>query len=151
MFGFEKLDVYKKGREFNLEIRKDILSNEKLDKVSKDQLRRAAMSIMLNIAEGSSRFSKADERNFYVISRGSTIECVAILDLLSIEKMITIDQHKYFYNKAEEISKMLYKMICRLTAENSSKSGVRRESGVRSPKSEGSSKSERSPESERSP
>ena len=81
MFGFEKLDTYKKAREFNLEIRKDILSNEKLDRVSKDQLRRAARSIMLNIAEGSSRFSKADERNFYVISRGSAIECVAILDL----------------------------------------------------------------------
>jgi four helix bundle protein len=81
MFGFEKLDTYKKAREFNLEIRKDVLSNEKQDRVSKDQLRRAAMSIMLNIAEGSSRFSKADERNFYVISRGSLIESVAILDL----------------------------------------------------------------------
>ncbi len=121
MYGFEKLDTYKKAREFNLEIRKDILSNEKLERVSKDQLRRAAMSIMLNIAEGSSRFSKADERNFYVISRGSAIECVAILDLLSIEKIITIDQYKYFYDKAEEISKMLYKMICRLKAESDKK------------------------------
>jgi four helix bundle protein len=101
MFGFEKLDAYKKAREFNPEIRKDVLSNEKQDRVSKDQLRRAAMSIMLNIADGSSRFSKADERNFYVISRGSAIECVAILNLLSIEKMITINQYKFFCDKAE--------------------------------------------------
>ena len=66
MFGFEKLEVYKKAKEYNLEIRKSVLSNDKLDRVSRDQLRRAAMSIMLNIAEGASRFSNADERNFYV-------------------------------------------------------------------------------------
>ena len=53
MFGFEKLQVYQKAREFNLEIRRDVLSNEKLDRVSRDQLRRAEMSIMLNIAEGT--------------------------------------------------------------------------------------------------
>jgi len=111
MFGFERLEVYKKAGEFNLEIRKDMLSNDKLDRVSRDQLRRAAMSIMLNIAEGSSRFSDAAERNFYVIARGSIFECVSILDLLCVEQTISADQQKYFYAKAEEISKMLFKMI----------------------------------------
>ena len=111
MFGFEKLQVYQIAREFNLEIRRDVLSNEKLDRVSRDQLRRAAMSIMLNIAEGTSRFSNADERNFYVIARGSVFECVSILDLLSTEQTISFDQRNYFYSKAEEISKMLFKMI----------------------------------------
>ena len=120
MFGFEKLLVYQKAREFNLEIRKKVLSNEKLDRVSRDQLRRAAMSIMLNIGEGTSRFSNADERNFYVIARGSEFECVSILDLLGAEKTISADQQKYFYSNAEEISKMLFKMISDLKANYSS-------------------------------
>ncbi len=120
MFGFEKLLVYQKAREFNLEIRKKVLSNEKLDRVSRDQLRRAAMSIMLNIGEGTSRFSNADERNFYVIARGSVFECVSILDLLGAEKTISADQQKYFYSNAEEISKMLFKMISDLKANYSS-------------------------------
>lgn len=120
MFGFEKLLVYQKAREFNLEIRKKVLSNEKLDRVSRDQLRRAAMSIMLNIGEGTSRFSNADERNFYLISRGSVFECVSILDLLGAEKTISADQQKYFYSNAEEISKMLFKMISDLKANYSS-------------------------------
>ena len=83
MFDFEKLQVYKKAKEFNLEIKKDILSLEKLEKISRDPLRRASMSVMLNIAEGISRFSNADKRNFYVIARGTAFECVAIFDLLN--------------------------------------------------------------------
>jgi four helix bundle protein len=115
MFGYEKLQVYQKAREFNLEIRRNILTNDKLDRVSNYQLRRASMSIMLNIAEGTSRFSKAAERNFYVIARGSIFECTSILDLLGEEKTITIAQREYFYSKAEEISKMLFKLINQLS------------------------------------
>jgi len=111
MFNSEKLLVYKKSKEFNLEIKNEILSLEKVDRISKDQLRRAALSITLNIAEGTSRFSNADKWNFYVIARGSVIECVAILDLLTFEKVISVETYNNFYSKAEEISKMLYAMI----------------------------------------
>lgn len=111
MFDFEKLQVYQKAKEFNLEIRKDILSLEKLEKVSRDQLRRASMSIMLNIAEGTSRFSNADKRNFYVIARGSAFESIAILDLLTTENLVVTEQYKFFYSKGEELSKMLFSMI----------------------------------------
>ena len=111
MFDFEKLQVYQKAKEFNVEIKKDILSLTLLDKSSKDQLRRSSMSVMLNIAEGTSRFSNADKRNFYVISRGSVFECVAINDLLELETFISTETKLKFYAKAEEISKMLFAMI----------------------------------------
>ncbi len=71
MFDFEKLDVYQKAKQFNREVYSFLKNSKTIDYVSKNQLRRASLSIMLNIAEGSSRFSKPDRRNFFVISRGS--------------------------------------------------------------------------------
>jgi len=111
MFDFEKLEVYQKAKDFNKIIYHYQLSNKGLDRTTKDQLRRASFSIMLNIAEGSSRFSKPSKRNFYVIARGSAFECVAIFDFLKSETLIPIELHAEFYNKAEEISRILFTMI----------------------------------------
>jgi four helix bundle protein len=80
MFDFEKLVVYKKAKIFNADIRKFIKAT-KLDNTTNDQLRRAAFSVVLNLAEGSGRFSKPDRRNFFIIARSSVFECVAILDV----------------------------------------------------------------------
>jgi four helix bundle protein len=115
MFDFEKLDVYQKAKLFNSTVYNYIQSNKNIDSTTKNQLRRASLSIMLNIAEGSSRFSKADRRNFYVIARGSAFECVAIFDFLKDQNIISEDLQKDFYLKAEELSKMIYAMIKNLS------------------------------------
>ncbi len=81
MFNFEKLEVYAKAKKFNSAVAL-FLEQTKVSRNKKDQLERAAFSIMLNIAEGSGRFTKPDKRNFYIIARGSTFECVAIFDYL---------------------------------------------------------------------
>ena len=70
---------------------------------------------MLNIAEGSSRFSKPDRRNFYVIARGSAFECVAIFDFMKEQQLLNEDFHKELYMKCEELSKMIYAMIKNLS------------------------------------
>lgn len=111
MFDFEKLEVYQKAKNFNKTTYNFILQKKELDRTTKDQLRRASFSIMLNIAEGTSRFSKLDKRNFYVIARGSAFECVAIFDFLKEEKLMMKELHNDFYGKAEELSKMIYGMI----------------------------------------
>lgn len=110
MFDFENLEVYKKAKRFNESIHSFILRH-KLDRTTKDQLRRASFSIMLNIAEGSGRSTKPDKKNFYTISRGSVFECVAILDFLKGINIIQEEEYKQYYAFLEEISKMLYSMI----------------------------------------
>ncbi len=55
-----------------------------------DQLRRASTSIPLTIAEGVARRG-ADRARFYVIAKGSTAECSAILDVVSIGKLVKND------------------------------------------------------------
>lgn len=81
MFEFEKLSVYEKAKKLNKSV-SIFLDKSLVDTVSKNQLRRASFSIMLNIAEGSGRSTNRDKRNFLVISRGSVFECVAIFDYL---------------------------------------------------------------------
>jgi four helix bundle protein len=110
MFDFEKLDVYKKAKTFNSKIR-EFLKTTKLDTSTNDQLRRAAFSIVLNLAEGSGRFTKPDRRNFYIIARSSIFECIAILDVLKDESLIEEKEFGEFYNQADELSRMLFTMI----------------------------------------
>lgn len=79
MFGFQKLDVYRCATEF-LAWSAPLAEQAPRGYASlADQLRRAALSIPLNIAEGSGKFDK-DTRRFYAIARGSALECAAILD-----------------------------------------------------------------------
>jgi four helix bundle protein len=66
---------------------------------------------MLNIAEGTGKRTGPDKRNYYSIARGSVFENVAILDLLSELSILSKNDFDLYYEKLEEISKMLYAMI----------------------------------------
>ena len=113
MFDFEKLTVYKKAKIFNADIRAFIKAT-RLDRTTNDQLRRAAFSVVLNLAEGTGRFSNPDRRNFYIIARSSIFECMAILDVLKDEGMIEEIIFKGYYNQGEELSRILFTMIANL-------------------------------------
>ena len=53
-----------------------------------DQLRRASLSIPLNVAEGSGKSTGPDQRRFYAMARGSAMECAAILDACRVLALI---------------------------------------------------------------
>ncbi len=111
MFDFENLDVYQKAKEINKEILRLLKENKQVDSYLRDQLRRASISMVINMAEGSGKFSKADKRNFYTIARGSVYECVSLLEIILEENQINKEKFIYFYKKFEIISKMLLGLI----------------------------------------
>jgi four helix bundle protein len=75
----ERLDVYGVALEF--QSRASVLAS-RADAVVRDQLRRASLSVVLNIAEGAGQRSRAQKRHHYGIARGSAMESAAIIDVL---------------------------------------------------------------------
>ncbi len=79
-----KLDVYQLSRKMVLECYKlsgQIPESERYGLIQ--QIRRAATSVSLNIAEGSSRKSETERKRYFEIARGSVVEIDSILDLFS--------------------------------------------------------------------
>lgn len=77
----------------------------------RDQLGRACLSIMLNIAEGSAKFSERDRKNYYVTARGSAFECTSLITFIQDEGEIPEVLAEQLSIAFEEISRMLYTMI----------------------------------------
>ena len=83
MLDDERLDVYRAAIEF-LQIAFTLV--ERIPRGYGglgDQLRRAGMSIPLNIAEAAGKSSAKDRAHFHAIARGSAMECGAILDVVT--------------------------------------------------------------------
>jgi len=76
-----------------------------------DQLNRAALSVATNLAEGNGRFTKADRRNFFVIARGSTQECVPLLEVARRRGFIQDAKHAELRANLEVIAKMISGLI----------------------------------------
>jgi len=115
MFKFQKLEVWRKSIEFCDRI---LLLVEKIPRNYQyslgDQLKRAAISIPTNIAEGCGRRTKKDSANFFNIAKGSTYEVISLLAVASKRELLSGKlARKGIYHQAEEISKMLSGLIKR--------------------------------------
>jgi four helix bundle protein len=82
-FTHERLDVYRAAIEFLVLADSIASSLPKGRAYLADQLRRASLSIPLNIAEGAGEFAPADKARFYRMARRSGTECAAILHACS--------------------------------------------------------------------
>jgi four helix bundle protein len=108
MFNFEKLDVWQEAIQFAdlvYELSADFPGEERFGLTN--QMRRAAVSISSNIAEGSSRASRTDFARFVEIATGSLFEVVSQTTIARRRKMIAQDDYTRIYAAAEKQSKML--------------------------------------------
>ncbi|MBK9109192.1 MAG: four helix bundle protein [Saprospiraceae bacterium] len=110
MFDFEKLEIYQLIKITNQKVLKYIFAGSLNDKYLIDELKRATLSIQLNLAEGTGRFSPKEKKHFFTVARSSAFECVAILDVLKGMRMIDDALFEDFYQAYEQISKMLLGM-----------------------------------------
>jgi len=107
MFNFEKLDAWHKAVAFTNDvyvITKSFPDSERFGLTS--QLRRAAVSISSNIAEGSSRSSRADFARFIEIAAGSLFEVVSQLAIAKNQGFLDEDNHQKLCLLAEELIRM---------------------------------------------
>ena len=111
LFMFENLTVYQKAVDFADRVLAITKGFPRGYYFLADQLNRAALSISTNIAEGNGRFSKADRRNFFVISRGSIQECVPLLELGQRRELIDKKVHSQLYDELEVLAKMTNGLI----------------------------------------
>jgi len=108
MLSFQKLDVYRCAIEFLALSTGLALNLTKGHDGLAEQLRRAALSIPLNVAEAAGRTSEADGVRHYTIARGSAMECAAIVDALDV--LSELDD-----GKREQASDLLARIVAMLT------------------------------------
>ena len=107
MFNFEKLTVYQKALDFTNDV--FVHTNnwpQKFQFSIADQIRRASLSIPLNIAEGSSK-TKQEFKRFLSISRGSCNECIPLVEIAYKQKLISLKIKENWYNQLLYLAKML--------------------------------------------
>ena len=120
MVQFRNFPVYIESEAFYSQIQ-PLLSNTNISYSLRDQLDRAATSILLNIAEGTGKFGYKDKKNFYAIARGSTNECHAILRIIYLRNLINESFHTELEQKLDSIGKMLSGLIRTMRELNSEK------------------------------
>ena len=115
----KKLDVYALSLKMVKEIYKltpGFPQEEKYVLVS--QLRRAAISVCSNIAEGAARKSKREKKRFYEISRSSVVEIDTQLEIALLLNYLSNISINEVEQKLESVFRMLSKMIENLEANN---------------------------------
>ena len=108
MFNFEKLEVSRKAIDFADLVYKQTRHFPAEERFGlTNQLRRAAVSISSNIAEGSSRSSKADFVRFVEIGTGSVFEVASQSFVARRQEFLSEHSFGELYAAAEELSRML--------------------------------------------
>lgn len=119
---YQKLKIWQKAMEL-VGLVYDFTKNFPREEVYglTSQMRRAAVSIAANIAEGSQRTSNKDFANFILMSKGSVAE-LETETILSIMQKMALEEDgkgKEILLRTEELSKMLYAFRSKLITQDS--------------------------------
>lgn len=107
-FNFERLDVWRRALELAslvYDVTGAFPAEERFGLTG--QMRRAAVSVSSNIAEGSSRSSRQDFARFVELATGSLYELVSQAFIARKRKFLSEESFKRIYTEAEEIIRML--------------------------------------------
>jgi four helix bundle protein len=108
MFRFEKLDVWHRAVRFAQQVYTDTRAfpdDERFGLTS--QMRRAAVSISSNIAEGSGRMSSVDFARFLEIAYGSLMEVVSQASVAKLQGYLAEPSSRKLRDESEELARML--------------------------------------------
>lgn len=114
---FRELVVWQKAMNLTAEVyrlAKSLPAEERY--ALSDQMRRAAVSIPSNIAEGNSRGSNKDYAHFLSVARGSNSELVTQLLLCTMVGYLTENDISQALSVSEEVGRMLTSLIRRYSA-----------------------------------
>ncbi len=108
----KKLEVWENALEFSTQIYK-ATSNFPKDELFglTNQLRRASVSVISNLAEGSSRSSSAERKRFYEIARSSLVEIDAQMEITSKLNYLNNDELKIIDKSINELFAKLSNLI----------------------------------------
>ena len=110
----DRMDVYRVAREF------DVFASRVLPRrgcvALRDQLARASSSIVLNIAEGCGRYARPEKAHFYLIARGSAMECAGALDVALGRGLVTAAAHRHGRGLLIRLVQMLTRLALRMQA-----------------------------------
>jgi len=111
-FDHEKLDVYRLQLAF-IEWLTTLLhqvksTNHPFQREILDQLDRASISTLLNIAEGNAKRSAKMKSKFFDDARGSAVECAACLDVMVAKRLAVVE-------RVEEGKAMLVRVVAMMT------------------------------------
>jgi four helix bundle protein len=111
---FKDLLVWQKSRELSLDIYATFVGCR--DYGFKDQIQRASISIMNNIAEGYGRRSDRALAHFLIIARGSAAEVESMLTIATELTYLTTDQQRALIYQTEEVGRLLTAFRAKLKA-----------------------------------
>ena len=107
-FRFERFEAWKRAVDFADQI---LAFSEglpyQLQRSLGEQLRRAALSVPTNLAEGSGRDSPKEERYFYGVAKGSLYEVVSLLVIAGKRGHLSRDRYRELYDEANQLAAMI--------------------------------------------
>ena len=106
------LDVLERAEQLAIEcnLASELFPPREQDRLA-DQLRRAASSVALNIADGSTRLSYKDAQKFYGIARASLVEVKTILRVAHGSKYITTELYERLEALRDKVGAMLFGLM----------------------------------------
>ena len=112
LHGYRDLEVWRRSRALAIEIYQvTALGKFRAEWALKDQIRRAALSVPSNIAEGWSRGYERDSARFFLVARGSLAEVSTQADIAGAIGFLERDCSQKWQRECHALSAMLTRLI----------------------------------------